>query len=59
MTPQGAIKTEGIFISRLVKGGLAESTGLLGPDDEVIEVNGIDVITTYTLIFKFVKLFYR
>lgn len=34
---------DGIFISRLVEGGLAESTGLLSKDDEVIEVNGIVV----------------
>lgn len=43
VTPQGVTKSEGIFISRLVDGGLAESTGLLGIDDEVLEVNGIDV----------------
>lgn len=43
VTTQGAIKSDGIFISRLVEGGLAESTGLLGVNDEVIEVNGIDV----------------
>lgn len=28
---------------RLVPGGLAESTGLLGINDEVLEVNGIEV----------------
>lgn len=33
----------GVFISRLVRGGLAESTGLLGVNDEIVEVNGIDV----------------
>ena len=33
----------GIFISRLIPGGLAESTGLLAVKDEVIEVNGIEV----------------
>ena len=33
----------GIFISRLVPGGLAESTGLLAVNDEVLEVNGIEV----------------
>jgi len=33
----------GIFISRLVPGGLAASTGLLAVNDEVLEVNGIDV----------------
>lgn len=36
-------RSPGIFISRLVPGGLAESTGLLGVNDEVLEVNGIDV----------------
>ncbi|KAL3091608.1 hypothetical protein niasHT_024190 [Heterodera trifolii] len=43
MTHQGPIKCEGIFISRLVEGGLAESTGLLSVGDEVVEVNGIEV----------------
>lgn len=33
----------GIFISRLIPGGLAESTGLLAVNDEVLEVNGIEV----------------
>jgi len=42
-TSQGLIKSEGIFISRLAPDGLAESTGLLGVDDEVVEVNGIDI----------------
>lgn len=36
-------KQPGIFISRLVPGGLAESTGLLAVNDEVMEVNGIEV----------------
>ncbi|CAG7834082.1 unnamed protein product [Allacma fusca] len=43
VTPQGLEKVPGIFISRLVPGGLAESTGLLGVNDEVLEVNGIEV----------------
>lgn len=33
----------GIFISRLVPGGIAEGTGLLAVNDEVLEVNGIEV----------------
>lgn len=33
----------GVFISRLLPGGLAESTGLLSVGDEIIEVNGIQV----------------
>lgn len=37
------LKVPGVFISRLVRGGLAESTGLLGVNDEILEVNGIDV----------------
>lgn len=37
------MKVQGIFISRLVEGGLAESTGLLAVNDEVLEVNGIEV----------------
>jgi len=39
----GLEKVPGIFISRLVPGGLAESTGLLAVNDEVLEVNGIEV----------------
>ena len=43
VTPNGLERVPGIFISRLVPGGLAESTGLLAVNDEVLEVNGIDV----------------
>ncbi|XP_037110603.1 partitioning defective 6 homolog alpha isoform X1 [Syngnathus acus] len=43
VTPYGVEKVPGVFISRLVRGGLAESTGLLGVNDEILEVNGIDV----------------
>lgn len=43
VTASGLEKQPGIFISRLVPGGLAESTGLLAVNDEVIEVNGIEV----------------
>ncbi|KAM8946782.1 partitioning defective 6 homolog alpha [Pelodytes ibericus] len=43
ISPQGVEKVPGVFISRLVKGGLAESTGLLAVSDEILEVNGIDI----------------
>lgn len=43
VTPHGLEKAPGIFISRMVPGGLAESTGLLAVNDEVLEVNGIEV----------------
>ena len=43
MSDNGLEKVPGIFISRLVQGGLAEMTGLLAVNDEVIEVNGIEV----------------
>ena len=43
VTPYGLEKVPGIFISRLVPGGLAEGTGLLSVNDEIIEVNGIEV----------------
>ena len=43
VTPYGLEKVPGIFISRLVAGGLAEGTGLLAVNDEILEVNGIDV----------------
>merc|ERR1711944_54385 len=44
VTPAGLEKVPGIFISRLLAGGLAESTGLLAVNDEVLEVNGIEVV---------------
>lgn len=43
VTASGLEKLPGIFISRLVPGGLAESTGLLAVNDEILEVNGIEV----------------
>jgi len=43
MSENGVDRIPGIFISRLVQGGLAEMTGLLAVNDEVIEVNGIEV----------------
>lgn len=43
VTPQGLQKVPGVFISRMVPGGLAESTGLLAINDQVLEVNGIEV----------------
>ncbi|XP_072288435.1 partitioning defective 6 homolog beta-like [Eucyclogobius newberryi] len=43
VTAQGLEKVPGIFISRMVPGGLAEGTGLLAVNDEVLEVNGIEV----------------
>ncbi|XP_026272081.1 partitioning defective 6 homolog beta isoform X2 [Frankliniella occidentalis] len=43
VTSAGLEKVPSIFISRLVPGGLAESTGLLAVNDEVLEVNGIEV----------------
>lgn len=44
VSTSGVEKVPGIFISRLVPGGLAESTGLLAVNDEVLEVNGIEVV---------------
>ena len=43
VTPYGLEEVQGIFISRLVPGGLAEGTGLLAVNDEILEVNGIEV----------------
>lgn len=43
VTDAGLQRLPGIFISRLVPGGLAESTGLLAVNDEVLEVNGIEI----------------
>ena len=44
VTPYGLEKVPGIFISRLVPGGLAEGTGLLSVNDEITEVNSIEVL---------------
>uniref|UniRef100_A0A8C1YL17 Par-6 family cell polarity regulator gamma a n=1 Tax=Cyprinus carpio TaxID=7962 RepID=A0A8C1YL17_CYPCA len=44
VTPYGLEKVPGIFISRIVPGGLAACTGLLAINDQVLEVNGIDVL---------------
>lgn len=50
MNAEGQVEVvTGIFISRLVPGGLAESTGLLAVNDEVLEVNGIPVTHGKTL----------
>lgn len=50
MNESGQIElVTGVFISRLVPGGLAESTGLLAVNDEVLEVNGIQVMNGKTL----------
>lgn len=43
VTANGLEKQPGVFVSRLLPGGLAESTGLLAVNDEVLEVNGIEV----------------
>lgn len=38
-----ASRNHGIFISRLIPGGLADSTNLLAENDEILEVNGVEV----------------
>ena len=43
MTTNGIERVDSFFISRLVLGGLAEGTGLLSVEDEILEVNGIEV----------------
>ena len=43
MTTNGIERVDSFFISRLVIGGLAEGTGLLSVEDEILEVNGIEV----------------
>lgn len=44
VTPHGLEKVPGIFISRMVPGGLAASCGLLAINDQILEVNGIEVM---------------
>jgi len=44
VTGKQAEKVPGISIHKLVPGGLAEMTGLLAVDDEILEVNGIEVV---------------
>jgi len=43
ITAKGSDDVKGIFISKLVPGGLAEGCGLLSANDEILEVNGIEV----------------
>lgn len=43
LLPNSIERVPGVFISRLVPGGIAESTGLLSINDEILEVNGIEV----------------
>lgn len=34
---------DGVVVSRVVKGGTAESSGLLREGDEILEINGISI----------------
>ena len=43
VTSYGQERVPGIFISRLVPGGVASNSGLLAENDEVLEVNGVEV----------------
>lgn len=45
-TTQGATvrnEMDSVIISRIVKGGAAEKSGLLHEGDEVLEINGIEI----------------
>lgn len=64
---------DSVIISRIVKGGAAEKSGLLHEGDEVLEINGIeirgkdvnevfDLLVSWTLFFSaknthFIRLF--
>ncbi|KAL4630669.1 partitioning defective 6beta-like [Arapaima gigas] len=43
LTSHGVQRVPGVFISRVMPGGLAHSTGLLAANDQVLEVNGVPV----------------
>jgi len=47
VTSHGLEKVPGVFISRLVPGGLAESTGLVAVNDEVCTVARERGVTTF------------
>lgn len=51
VTERGVAKVQGIFISRLVDGGLAESTGLLGVNDEVCDAFLLVVLSHHQVSF--------
>lgn len=65
-TTQGATvrnEMDSVIISRIVKGGAAEKSGLLHEGDEVLEINGIeirgkdvnevfDLLVSWTLLFS-------
>ena len=34
---------DSVIVGRIVKGGMAEKSGLLHEGDEIIEINGIDI----------------
>ena len=40
----GKPRVAGIFVSRFVVGGVAERSGLLGVNDQVLEINGVSVV---------------
>jgi len=44
----GRDRTDGVFISRLAVGGVAETNGLLRVGDEIITVNTVPVSGRYT-----------
>ena len=52
VSDDGIQKKPGIFISRLLPGGLADSTGLLSVGDEVLEVNNISLEGTFMLFVQ-------
>jgi C-terminal processing protease CtpA/Prc len=43
-TDDNTPRVAGVFVSRVVPGGLAESSGLFGINDEILDVNNIEVI---------------
>lgn len=56
------INSSGIYISRIIPNGLAALTGVMQVNDQILEVNGVDVLSksinqVFISLFKFLNFF--